>query len=58
MNPLRPPGTDEEPEEEVEVFWDLIIGSFSVVTEREHRKASPVKHLHKGPLGFSQDQEQ
>lgn len=58
MNPLRPPGTDQEPEEtESEVFWDLIIGSFSVVSEKEHRKASPVKHLHKGPLGFSQENE-
>lgn len=53
-----PVTTDEEPEEtEPEVFWDLIIGSFSVVSEKEHRKASPVKHLHKGPLGFSQENE-
>lgn len=46
----------EEPEEEdVEPFWDLVIGSFAVVTETQHKRASPVKHLHKGPLGFSKD---
>ena len=49
---------DEDPDEtEVEVFWDLVIGSFAVVTEKEHRRASPVKHLHKGPLGFSSESE-
>jgi hypothetical protein len=31
------------------------MGSFQVVTDRDHRRASPVKHLHKGPLGFSKE---
>jgi hypothetical protein len=31
---------------------DLQVGQFSVVSETPHRKPSPVKHLHRGPLGF------